>query len=977
MQLQPQPHPYSSEESHFINQQQQQQFLFFLQQDLDAALQREQMLRDELHNVTARATGLQRREELHLHQLDVLTERVLDVEATAARDQNTAIELKANCSALAQQFTMATADAQKWQTQCQELLELRQQEESKLRDIKKKLKVAQRQSEGLAEMIERHRLREEGTEFHAVNSKKKKKRRGLLGWLWSLAFGSGDDETTATGNVNDDDEDAYEEMQGLARSTLLAALQTERNSVSELETVVSTLQQNNSAIAEQVQSRDLIIEELNNRVAVFEEDKLVLKAALRQLQKEMNEEAPKTQKLVSDLQTAKKEVGRLKAELEQLQKTHKKELSGLQKVIRQKEEKAKAIESNLTVIGNYVDKLEERLADFTVARREIEKREKACQRVEQKAANITSEKQSLTVQVAGLQAEVLKLTADFDVLQKEAQMLREACTKLESEVKELNESNETWRVRTEQAQRDLNSTKAVKERLVQQLELSESEKAQLRQQVQSVSSSQQQHINMLEQAANTKAALERRITELEAQHQSSTRSSEDVMEEMKRALEEQKQLLETARQEQQRAVAEAQKAMETASRAESERLNAVAAAGQAAQVVSQMKSAEQARKKVEDAAARAAEEQKLAEKQAASREAPGSAKQPLSEKENDSTGKVEDETAGANSQAGDFDEPPKNSTGLPTDEAGNAEPANATQQENDIKARSPQSMLMKGDADQHENVDQTNDVAAKLGIGTNSTEFPFDPLVKPIPYVYPDMRPKEAEKAPLLPPYLPKSASAPKRQFGSGLVVQHPNIPASKQSPTSHGSTGPPLMPTNATKTAVVRKVRLRKVRKAFAKATGVHGLFTTPSSHPRSIRPEKKNVTIESQKTTHSSKSSATVSAAVSASNSAKQQRNVSLASSGVGTASSPPPSKQRNVPLRKVRKFFAKTTGIHGLFSIPSTPRPRKKLPAKTEAKAAGMSTPAKPNQMNHTLAGLRATAPPLQNSLVKATVAQKDKS
>ena len=75
MQLQPQPHPYSSEESHFINQQQQQQFLFFLQQDLDAALQREQMLRDELHNATARATGLQRREELHLHQLDVLTER--------------------------------------------------------------------------------------------------------------------------------------------------------------------------------------------------------------------------------------------------------------------------------------------------------------------------------------------------------------------------------------------------------------------------------------------------------------------------------------------------------------------------------------------------------------------------------------------------------------------------------------------------------------------------------------------------------------------------------------------------------------------------------------------------------------------------------------------------------------------------------------------------------------------------------------
>ncbi len=46
------------------------------------------------------------------------------------------------------------------------------------------------------------------------------------------------------------------------------------------------------------------INELNDRVAVFEEDKLVLKAALRQLQKEMKEEAPKTQKLIHDLQQA-------------------------------------------------------------------------------------------------------------------------------------------------------------------------------------------------------------------------------------------------------------------------------------------------------------------------------------------------------------------------------------------------------------------------------------------------------------------------------------------------------------------------------------------------------------------------------------------------------------------------------------------------------------------------------------------------
>lgn len=54
-----------------------------------------------------------------------------------------------------------------------------------------------------------------------------------------------------------------------------------------------------------VSSRDSLIYELNDRVAVFEEDKVVLKAALRQLQKEMKDEAPKTQQLVSDLEAAK------------------------------------------------------------------------------------------------------------------------------------------------------------------------------------------------------------------------------------------------------------------------------------------------------------------------------------------------------------------------------------------------------------------------------------------------------------------------------------------------------------------------------------------------------------------------------------------------------------------------------------------------------------------------------------------------
>lgn len=93
-------------------------------------------------------------------------------------------------------------------------------------------------------------------------------------------------------------------VQALAKSTLLKALQIERNNVDELDAFVSSLQQNNSAIAEMVKSRDLIIDELNERVAVFEEDKVVLKAALKQLQKEMKDEAPKSQKMIDDLEAA-------------------------------------------------------------------------------------------------------------------------------------------------------------------------------------------------------------------------------------------------------------------------------------------------------------------------------------------------------------------------------------------------------------------------------------------------------------------------------------------------------------------------------------------------------------------------------------------------------------------------------------------------------------------------------------------------
>ena len=72
----------------------------------------------------------------------------------------------------------------------------------------------------------------------------------------------------------------------------------------ELEATATSLQLNNTALSDVVESRDALVGELNDRVAVFEEDRVVLKAALRQLQREMSDEAPRHAKVAEDLEAA-------------------------------------------------------------------------------------------------------------------------------------------------------------------------------------------------------------------------------------------------------------------------------------------------------------------------------------------------------------------------------------------------------------------------------------------------------------------------------------------------------------------------------------------------------------------------------------------------------------------------------------------------------------------------------------------------
>jgi hypothetical protein len=512
------------------------QQLYLMQRDLEEALQREQQLREALNNMTVLSAARQQRETLHMHQLDVLTERVMQVETSAASDHLQLLEYQANCTELSMQLASSHELVQKWRTQCESLQELRSADEAKIIELQVQIKAATNEAEELAAMIEQNRHLREGTT-------KKQKKRGFFAWLFGFGKTDDDDEEDDNGdgsfeNARFSNNPSIKKMHDIARSTLLAALRTERNSVSELESVVTTLQQNNSAIAEQVQSRDDIINELNDRIAVFEEDKVVLKAALRQLQLEMNEEAPKVQKLADDLADAEKEVDRLVDEIDALRQAHSAEIAALELVIDQKQEAIKAAESNLTVIGTYVDKLEERLGDFTVARRDIEGREIAFSEAESKVHEVTSQRDGLQVRVrelenehdelkklleelaqerAKLQKENAALSSVRSTLQKDVQSLRQSYAKLDNEAKSLRESAGTERSLLDKVHQELRNATLENSRLQERLDMTQVEIAQLRNWSESVAHSQIEHDKLLRQATATQQSLEQRIAELEAE----------------------------------------------------------------------------------------------------------------------------------------------------------------------------------------------------------------------------------------------------------------------------------------------------------------------------------------------------------------------------------------------------------------------------------------------------------------------------
>ena len=263
-----------------------------LQSELEAATAREAELLYQVSNLTASLGAARDAATGRLHTIDVLTERISETEARAASESNAALELRANCTNLAKTVQQLQEEASASEERCALLEEQKACDDKLLNELRDEIRKKQSELEDLACAIEEDRADAE-RERYLEEIRQRRKKRGFFGTILGAIFGKGYDE-----------EEERAKAQELARSTLIHALQVERSNVDELEASLLILQQNNSAISDMVESRDHLINELNDRVSVFEEDKIVLKAALRQLQKEMKEEAPKTQKVVSDLKKA-------------------------------------------------------------------------------------------------------------------------------------------------------------------------------------------------------------------------------------------------------------------------------------------------------------------------------------------------------------------------------------------------------------------------------------------------------------------------------------------------------------------------------------------------------------------------------------------------------------------------------------------------------------------------------------------------
>lgn len=163
----------------------------FLQAELDQSLAREDNFIMQLDNLTAAVAVMEQREELHLRQLDVLTERIMDIEAQAAEERNKLSEFEANCTAYAMATESLKEDNEEWQRRCSELMERQANDTATITELKRAIKEKQAEAEEIAIAIENVRLAEKRREQNQKRGGPL--RKSLFSRIYSFFFGDQED----------------------------------------------------------------------------------------------------------------------------------------------------------------------------------------------------------------------------------------------------------------------------------------------------------------------------------------------------------------------------------------------------------------------------------------------------------------------------------------------------------------------------------------------------------------------------------------------------------------------------------------------------------------------------------------------------------------------------------------------------------------------------------------------------------------
>ena len=91
----------------------------------------------------------------------------------------------------------------------------------------------------------------------------------------------------------------------LSQLALLLALRSKRESFFDLEAMTKFLQLSNMSLSDVLDIRDALVGEINYRVAVLKDARVVVRAALRHIHKEMRDEPPGHTKVVKYLKVTK------------------------------------------------------------------------------------------------------------------------------------------------------------------------------------------------------------------------------------------------------------------------------------------------------------------------------------------------------------------------------------------------------------------------------------------------------------------------------------------------------------------------------------------------------------------------------------------------------------------------------------------------------------------------------------------------